>query len=357
MNIANVLVKKTVVHFRAPFKIAYELVNKEKIIVIKITDRQGKYGLGSLCVDKEISQTTGETLNKAYRALRQKLTPSFFKIPLINYRKYHQKIQTGFAGLTATQAAIEEAIFNLLSNQTTKPSGNLWGKIKRRQCPIMITIGIKNLPATIKETKKQIKSGLKIIKLKCGLNLKRDIEKIKAINHILPAKVKLTLDANQGYSRTDAALLLRTIKRLNLKVALLEQPIKKKDADGLKKLTAMKVTPIIADEAVVSIADANRLLRGNYVDGVNIKLMKCGGPLNFIKIYKLCRRLKKIIMLGCMYESNISITTGANLALSLDIDYVDLDSGHLDFADDPADGGAIVKNGCISLGRPLKLKA
>lgn len=357
MTIADIMIKKTVVHFHTPFKIAYEQVAKEKIIVIKIADQTGKYGLGSLCVDKEISQTTGETLNKAYRLLRQKLTPDFFALPLANYKKYHQKIQTCFAGLTATQAAIEEATLNLLAKQTAKPLSNLWGKIQRRQCPIMITIGIKNLSATVKETNQQIKAGFKIIKLKCGLNLKQDIEKIKVINNILPAKIKLTLDANQGYSQSDAALLLQTIKNMNLKIALIEQPVNKKNIDGLKKLTAMKITPIIADEAAISIADANRLLRGNYVDGVNIKLMKCGGPLNFLDIYKLCKQLKKIIMLGCMYESNISITTGAQLALSLSIDYVDLDSGHLDFADDPADGGATVKNGCISLGQPLKLKA
>lgn len=355
MEIVDVAVKKATVHFRAPFKIAYEQVEQEKIVIIKITDRQGRCGLGSLSVDKEISQSTGETLEKAYGLLRRKLTPLFFNTPLAYYQKYHQKIQVGFAGFTATQAAVEEAAFNLLARQRTAPLADLWGKIQRRRCPIMFTIGIKNLPAITKETKKIIRDGFKIIKLKCGLDLERDVEKIKAINRLLPSKTKLTLDANQGYSLDDAAKLLTAIKKLNLKIALLEQPINKKNIAGLKKLTARKIVPIIADEAVVSLTDASRLLRGNYVDGVNVKLLKCGGPLNFIEIYKLCRRLKKIIMLGCMYESNISITTGANLALSLNIDYVDLDSGRLDFADDPAVGGAMVKNGAISLGKPLKL--
>ena len=60
-------------------------------------------------------------------------------------------------------------------------------------------------------------------------------------------------------------------------------------------------------------------------------------------------------MIGCMYESNLSITTGAHLALALPLDFADLDSGHLDFADDPVLGGAIVENGSIRIGSPLKM--
>ncbi len=55
------------------------------------------------------------------------------------------------------------------------------------------------------------------------------------------------------------------------------------------------------------------------------------------------------MMIGCTYESNLSITTGANLALALPIDYVDLDSGKIDFADDPVYGGARIVNGMLQV--------
>lgn len=84
--------------------------------------------------------------------------------------------------------------------------------------------------------------------------------------------------------------------------------------------------------------------------------MKCGGPINASKIFHLAKYLKKIVAIGCMYESNISITTGVSLALALPFDYVDLDSGHLDFPDDPAIGGAKVHKGQISLHEPLRLR-
>ncbi len=224
--------------------------------------------------------------------------------------------------------------------------GNFFGGY-RDSCETMITIGIKNSEETTKEIKERLREGFKVIKIKCGNNLEEDMQKISMAGKIIPNNCQIALDANQGYSFCEAETLLKFLK--NYKISFIEQPIKASDISGLKKLSKLNIAPIIADESVVTLEDAYNLLSNNYVDGVNVKLMKCGGPINFIKIFNLAKMLNKIIMIGCMYESNISITTGAHLALSLPIDYVDLDSGRLDFADDPAKGGATVKNGKISI--------
>lgn len=171
---------------------------------------------------------------------------------------------------------------------------------------------------------------------------------------ILPIKYNLFLDANQGYTFLQAEKLLKSlpVKR----IGFLEQPVKAENLAGLKKLKQLKLVPILADESVVTKRDITKILKGNYADGVNIKLMKCGGPLNFLEIYWQVKKMNKLIMIGCMYESNISITTGVSLALALNLDYVELDSGHFDFKDDPASGGAFIKRGQIYLGHSLKLK-
>jgi len=72
-----------------------------------------------------------------------------------------------------------------------------------------------------------------------------------------------------------------------------------------------------------------------------------------LEIFRLAKKLDKIVMIGCMYESAASLTTSAQLALGLDIDYVDLDSGPIDFYDDPVKGGVVFKNGRLLLGQPL----
>jgi L-alanine-DL-glutamate epimerase-like enolase superfamily enzyme len=347
--IKEIFIEKRTLHFLKPFKIAYENLNSAKVIIIKIVDENNFYGLGSAAPDQLV---TGETPEKIFKILRKKVNKNFFEYSIDEIYKYHEKIQKEFSGFPSAQSAIEEAILNLFCQTKNLSLKNLFGDY-RKECDVNVSIGIQEKKDVIEEVQKRINEGFKIIKVKCGLNLKEDIEKIKALIKILPSDVKLGLDANQGYSFLEAKKLLEEIK--DIRIAFLEQPISAKDVIGLKKLHLSTKIPIIADESIVGVEDAISLLLNDCVDGVNIKLMKCGGPINFLKIFQLAKSLNKITMIGCMYESNISITTGAHLALALPIEFVELDSGHFDFCDDSVEGGAEIKNGQIEIVKNLKL--
>jgi L-Ala-D/L-Glu epimerase len=347
--VKKIFFKKKELHFQTAFKIAYEEVEKTEVVFITLTDQKGNVGIGSVSAYEEV---TGEKPEEIIKILEKKLTIDFFDLPLTSWYGYHQKIQTTFKGFPSVQSAVEEAYLDLWSKVNKTSLNYLYGGY-RVTCPIMMTIGIKNLPETLADARLRLKQGYQIIKLKCGLDLEDDLKKIKAVRRLLPDKVQLILDANQGYTISDAKKLILTLK--NKGITLIEQPIDAKNLNGLKKLTSLKALPVIADESVVSINDAIKLLADNYVDGLNIKLAKCGGPINFIKIFNLAKDLNKIMMLGCVYESNASITSGAHLALGLPVDFVDLDSGSLDFPDDPIKGGARVEKGLIKISGPLKI--
>jgi o-succinylbenzoate synthase len=336
------IIRKTL-HFHAPFEIAYEKVEEADVIIIKLKTDDGFVGLGNAAPDTEV---TGETVEGVSNVLREKLIPDFFSDPFESWYRYHEKIMREFDGYPSAQAAVEEAILNIWSQKSGMPLSAFFGGY-RKSCPIMITIGIKDKKETLDEAKKRLKEGFKIIKLKGGLDVEGDIARIKAVKRITPAGCSLILDANQGYSTKDAKKLIKDLKKGDLE--LIEQPTKAEDIDVLKELHKISPIPIFADESVVSMADAIRLIKDDCVSGVNIKLMKCGGPINFINIFNLAKAFGKSVVLGCMYETNISMTTGAHLALGLPVDYVDLDSGPLDFYDDPIKGGAKVDNGMIKI--------
>ncbi|MFH1720512.1 MAG: dipeptide epimerase [Patescibacteria group bacterium] len=346
----SIEISKKTLHFHKRFTISYESVDTAEIILVKITDDDGLQGLGSASPDTEV---TGETIESVYKILKKELTKDFFDLDIEKWREYHKKIKKTFRSFPSARAAVEEAVLNLFCKRHKMHMRDLFGK-HREKCRTMITIGIEDKNSTIDEVKKRLLEGFKIIKLKCGLDVEGDIERIRAVSKILPDDCEMILDANQGYSLKEAEHLLESLK--NEKIALIEQPVKSGDLEGLKKLNLLKSIPVVADESIVTVNDAIKLIKGNYVSGVNIKLTKCGGPLDFIKIYKLAKSLNKIIVIGCMYESNISLTTAANLALALPIDYVDLDSGNLDFHDDPATGGIKVEKGYITIEKELKLK-
>lgn len=335
-------------HFHEPFAIAYEQVDSADMLIVRLKDSNGTIGLGCASPDSEV---TGESLDKAEIYLQQTLTPAFFTEPWEEWYRYHIKIKETFSAFPCLRSAVEEAYLSLFTARKGIHLRNIFGGY-RSSSPIMVTIGIRDVSSTVASANQKVREGFKCLKLKCGLDPEADIARVMAVRDVVPNNILLVLDANQGYTLKDAQLVVKRLKDTG--VALFEQPVDAKDMDGLKALTQMKQIPIIADEAVITASDALRILTGGYADGVNIKLMKCGGPLEFIQIFHMARTMGKILMLGCMYESNISMTTGAHLAAALPIEYVDLDSGPLDFYDDVVTGGAYVENGHIFPGNPLR---
>ncbi|OGK43885.1 hypothetical protein A2957_00490 [Candidatus Roizmanbacteria bacterium RIFCSPLOWO2_01_FULL_38_11] len=341
-QIKKVVIAERKLHFKESFKISYEEVNDVDIIFVKITDNKGHIGVGSASADNFV---TGENYKAGYTLVKKLLHPEFFSYPISYWYKYHLKIQREFKGYPSIQSAIEEALLNLFCSQKNISLSHLFGGY-RSSVETMITIPIKSYKKTLIDFEEKIKQGFKIIKIKCGIDPKEDIKKINGMREkIRNKRLSLLLDANQGYSVKETENIMSQVGSSHIKI--FEQPIAANDYEGLSYLKKLKKIPIVADESIVDFADAYKLLLTDIVDGVNIKINKCGGPINFIKIFNLASQLRKITMIGCNYESNISITTGATLACGLPIDYVDLDSGHLDFDDDPCIGGAIVKNGKI----------
>ncbi len=342
-------VKTHRMHFRTPFKIAYEEVETADVVTVTLTDEFGHVGLGSAAPDPEV---TGETAQKDAEILAQKLTPDLLSFSLSDWPTWHERIELALQGFPSAQSAAEEAVLNLRAQSEGVSMGTYFGHF-RDLCPIMITIGIKGPAETAREVQTRLQEGYRVIKLKIGLDAPKDLERILAARRLIPPGCSLVLDANQGYSFHDAEWLVHKLDGVD--IAALEQPVAAEDLEGLKNLHHSTRIPIIADEAATSVEKTLHILQGDYASGVNIKLMKCGGPFNFIRLFHMAKNLDKLVMIGCMYESNLSITTGAHLALALPLDFADLDSGHLDFADDPVLGGAIVENGSIRIGSPLKM--
>ncbi len=347
--IETINVTEKLLHFKKPFSIAYETVNSAKVLFLTLQDTEGRTGIGSASPDPEV---TGENVEKSAKILREKLKKNFFEFPEHEWKKYEKKIAVVFRRHPAAAAAVETALLDIAAKQANIFPQNFFER-RRNECDILITIGIQPLKETLSEVKKRIREGFSVIKLKCGLSPEEDVEKIHAVRKIMSKEKILLLDANQGYSLREAKAVLQEIK--NLDIAAIEQPVKARAFNELKKLRAMGIVPIIADESVTTKESAIRLIKEDCVDGINVKIMKCGGIIPCESLIKEARRKSKKIMLGCMYESNISLTAAAYLALAYPLDFVDLDSGHLDFKNDPAKGGARIQKGKLTIPSPAYL--
>ena len=352
MKIVKVGVFPYQLKFRKPFKITYETVSVADIVLFRIETERGFVGYGSAAPDEKV---TSESIARVLEACIL-IQPEFFvrglqSIEDIYY--YRDVLRKKFSELPSLRAAIEMALFDVLGKERQVSIKKLLQSLEAGCGPriphkdTMITIGIQDRASTLREVKARLKEGYRMIKLKCGLDLKEDLEKIKSVRALIPKNRKLALDANQGYSFLEARFLIDKLNALNIE--FFEQPVHADDHKALARLSAMGSIPIFADEAAVSTEGAITLLKKNYVDGVNIKLMKCGGFFDFLEIHRIARKTGKKIMIGCMYESHLSLVAGAHLAFALDLDYIDLDSGHLDFTNDPFAGGMTMRQGILIL--------
>ena len=119
-------------------------------------------------------------------------------------------------------------------------------------------------------------------------------------------------------------------------VTVLEQPLAAEDLEGLAEVTRHSKIPVIADESCIVATDIPRLV--GKVDGINIKLAKCGSLREALRMIAIARSHGMMVMVGCMIESSLGITAAAHVTPLVDI--VDLDGAAL-LANDPFLGAGI----------------
>jgi L-alanine-DL-glutamate epimerase-like enolase superfamily enzyme len=251
------------------------------------------------------------------------------------------------ADFPAARAALDTALWDLVARRAGVPLVKLWGG-EPKPLPTSVTIGVCGVEETLEAAKNWIAQGFRILKVKIGEDVALDAERLRKIREALGPDVVLRVDGNQGYSLEDARTLLRETDGLDLE--MIEQPLDARDLDSMCALRAESRVPIVADEAAGTVEECAEIVDRGAAHGINIKLMKCGGPSAARIIHDRAHAAGLSLMLGCNDETRISIAAAAHLALAMPgLKYADLD-GHMDLVRDPASGGFEVRDGCLHVG-------
>ena len=275
-----------------------------------------------------VTGETPETIERFLLEARARLIGSDPRdIPAV-----HRSMQELAQANPAAMAGVDLAVHDLVGKMYDAPVCGLLGQ-QKESIETSMTIGIADFESTIEKAKSSVESGFRILKLKIGLDSEEDIRRIRGVREAVGEGVRLRIDCNQGYSLAMAKQVVKELEPLSIE--FIEQPVTAEDWDGLRELTAVSSIPIMADEAVKTPEDAERLVDGGYADMLNLKLMKCGGIYPAVRIAKICEEGDVRIMVGCMAECQAAIAGGLHFALSQKIvDHADLDS-HFSLLNDP----------------------
>lgn len=225
----------------------------------------------------------------------------------------------------AARAALDIALHDLAAKVAGLPLCKLLGSKGRTLPSTSVTVPI----APLDDMRERARSlaDHPVLKVKVGFD--GDVDCVAAIRDVYAGALRI--DANEGWDVDEAPVRLKELERFDIE--LCEQPIPAGDHEVLREVTETTSIPIFADEDVCTAADVARLV--GVVDGVNLKLRKCGGIREAMRAIAVARANSMAVMLGCNLESGVAATAGAHLAGL--VDHADLD-GPLLLADDPFPG-------------------
>lgn len=305
-----------------PFIIARGGQSDHRTVWVRLTDADGVEGWGEAAPSKFY----GETADSVIAAL--KLYGAMLPEDPFQLEDTERAWEAKLRGNAAARAALSSALHDLVGKRLGIPVYRLWGLDPCTAPRSTFTIGL-DAPERIK-AKVQEADEFPILKVKLGTD--RDLEILRAIRDATDKELRV--DANCGWTVKRALRMLPILDEFG--VTVLEQPLPPHDHDGLGVVTAQADIPVIADESCLTTVDIPPLV--GKVDGINIKLAKCGGLREALRMIAVARAHGLMVMVGCMIESSLGITAAAHITPLVDI--VDLDGAAL-LSDDPFVGARI----------------
>lgn len=309
--------------FKFPFRISHGVREYTEVVFVKL-EQEGRTAWGEAALPPYLPETTASVIH---------FLDTFSKSQAAN------TVEDWLAALhleqtnTSARAALDMALWSLKAQISGHTEAALVGVTKGAHPMGTYTLGVSSAQEMKQKVAEAKRYGFSIFKLK--LNGKEEEEMVTGFRQLTDRA--FAVDVNQGWRQAEEAK--RKIEWLSKRGCMLvEQPLPvamNKEMKGLKQSSAL---PLYADESCRHLADIAELEDG--FDGLNIKLMKCGGLHEAVEMITKARTLRMKILIGCMSESSVGCRAAAWLTPLAD--YADLDGPYL-ISNDPFEGIRLVE--------------
>jgi L-alanine-DL-glutamate epimerase-like enolase superfamily enzyme len=309
---------------RFPFVIARGGYAAHENVVVRIVDEDGVEGFGEAAPNRYYGETVGSVI-----ATFERLAPVLAKADAWSLESIEVQLERTLRGNGSAKSAISAALHDIVGKRLGIPVYRLWGLDAADAPQSSFTIAI----ADNDGLRSRVADAAQYPILKVKLGTDRDMEIVRVVREAAPDKT-LRVDANAAWSAAEAVKMSHFLRDND--VEFLEQPVAAHDIDGLRFVRERSALPIVADESCIVATDIPRL--AGAVDGVNIKLAKCGSLREAMRMVHVARAFGMSVMAGCMIESSLGISAIGQLAPLLD--HADLDGAAL-LDGDPFSGVSI----------------
>lgn len=281
-----------------------------RYVLVRMTDSDGRVGWGEAPALKdwggEFGRYFGESQLIVQTVIKNYLAPAIAGIDLGNVAELHARMDALIKGYPYAKAAVEFAFYDLSSNAFGIPVHMLLGGRARSHVPITHSIGLVSVADAEQEAAQVAAERIRTIKIKIGVDPRRDIDVVRAVRGAVGDDVELCVDANEGYKTPGEAIsTVRQMEKYRLKYV--EQPVM-----GIERLAAVARAidpPVMADESAWNAHDVVQIIDKRAAQIVSIYTTKPGGLYKAMEVAAVCRAA------GIICNVNGSVETGiGNLA-------------------------------------------
>ncbi len=213
------------------------------------------------------------------------------------------------------KSAIEMAMLDALGKAASLPiHALLGGPVRDTAIPIRFSLAALPPEQTAENAARRVAWGHTTIKVKVGLDPRADVERVCAVRDAIGPRVKLTIDANGGWSVEDAVWAVKAMKACDL--TLVEQPVRREDLNGMAQVRRSVEPPIMADEGVFTPWDAAQALQREACDIISIYPGKNGGITVSQRIAEMAAERGVACAVGSNLELDIATAAMCHLTLA-----------------------------------------
>lgn len=311
MKITKVESFKIRIPSKGDYRMAKGTHDAMRSVVVRIHTDDGVLGEGE--AHQGVSGYSSETLGTMHSVITDVYGPLLVGRDLEAIEALAVDIATARRGNLFARCAVETALFDALGKARGLSIVSMLGGPVRRRLELSGSIGIDEPSVMGEKAAALVAAGYRTIKVKVGTsNIAKDLACVRAVRKAVGDSVAIRLDANAGWSYTDALTFIRGIGDLGIEYV--EQPVAAEHLDGMVKLTRLGIVPILADESVHTPDDAYRAISAGAVDAIKIKISKVGGYISARKIIDVCEASGIKLVIGQGICSSLEAAAEAHLA-------------------------------------------
>jgi muconate cycloisomerase len=281
-------------------------------VIIKLHTDEGLVGLGEAPVLKDWGgdhgKYFGETPQTTAHVINDILAPALKGQDPRRIETLHALMDKSIKGYPYCKSAIDAALYDVVGKALNVPVYQLLGGCFRDRVNIAHSLGLMEIEKAVEEALEAKSEGVKTIKLKGGIDPKRDVELVRQVRKALGRDMKICVDANQGYPTPKVAVQV-TKAMAEFDLLYMEQPVE--GIDRMAEVARRVDTPIMADESAWTAQDVLEIVQKKAADVISIYTTKPGGMFKAKKVAAVAEAA------GLPCNVNGSVETGVGNAANL----------------------------------------